>query len=178
MIRAALVAACLCAPLAALAQAVPEPDGYRMDHYRAPVPDSLRGAQVIGAEAAHDLWQSGAVAFVDVMPRAPKPDNLPKDTIWRDSLRQSIPGAIWLPNVGYGTLAEETQEYFTAGLEAATGGDKAHPVVIFCLADCWMSWNAAKRALAQGYTRVHWMPGGTDAWSDRGYPTDAVTPEP
>ncbi len=180
MIRAALVAACLtapvCAPVAAVAQAVPEPDGYRMEDYRAPVPDSLRGAEAIGAEAAHDLWRSGRAAFVDVMPRAPRPDTLPEGTLWHDAPRQSIPGAVWLPNVGYGGLAEETAAYFRRGLEAATGGDKDHPVVIFCLADCWMSWNAARRALEHGYRQVYWMPGGTDIWADRGYPTEAVTP--
>ena len=46
----------------------------------------------------------------------------------------------------------------------ATAGDKAAPVVIFCKADCWMSWNAAKRAVAQGYTGVNWYPEGVDGW--------------
>jgi len=178
VIRAALLAAWLCAPTGAPAQSVPEPDRYRMDAYSAPVPDSLTGAQLIGAKEAHDLWQSGAAAFVDVMPRAPKPKNLPEGTLWHDRPRQSIPGALWLPNVGYGALGEETRDYFLAGLATATGGDKAHPVVIFCLAECWMSWNAAKRALEHGYERVYWMPGGTDVWGARGYPTDAVTPKP
>lgn len=176
MIRAAFVAACLCAPLAASAQPVPGPDGYRMGNYRAPVPDSLRGAEVIGADEAHELWQSGA-AFVDVLPRAPKPENLPEGTLWHETPRQSIPGGVWLPNTGYGAIDEETAAYFRRGLEVVTGGDKDRPLVIFCLAECWMSWNAAKRALELGYARVHWMPGGTDAWIAAGYPTQAVTPE-
>ena len=142
MIRAFLIAAWLSVPAVALAQAVPEPDGYRMEAYRAPVPDTLHGAQVIGADEAHDLWSDGA-AFVDVMPRPPKPDNLPEDTLWREPPRQSIPGAVWLPNVGYGALAEETAAYFRQGLASVTGGDRGHPLVIFCLADCWMSWNAS-----------------------------------
>jgi PQQ-dependent catabolism-associated CXXCW motif protein len=179
MIRAVLVAAaCLTAPMAACAQAVPEPDGYRMQDYRAPVPDALRGAQVIGAEAAHDLWQSGEAGFIDVMPRAPRPDTLPEGTIWHAAPRRSIPGALWLPNVGYGALAGETAAYFRQGLERATGGDRDHPVVIFCRAECWMSWNAAKRALAFGYGRVYWMPGGTDSWAESAFPTEAVTPVP
>ncbi len=161
-----------------MAQAVPEPDGYRMSEYRAPVPDTLHGAQVIGAKAAHALWQAGEAAFVDVLPHAPKPDNLPEDTLWRDPPRQSIPGAFWLPNVGYGALDEETASYFRRGLEAATNGKTDHPLVMLCRADCWMSWNAAKRAMENGYSDVHWMPGGTDAWRARGFPTEAVTPEP
>lgn len=176
--KAALILALLAWPSWAVAQEVPEPESYRMDHYRAPVPATLRGAQVVDAEAAYDMWHSGSAAFIDVLPRAPKPENLPEGTIWYDKPRQSIPGALWLPNVGYGAIAEETAEYFKRGLATATDGDKDHPVVIFCLADCWMSWNAAKRALDYGYSRVLWMPDGTDAWVFRDYPTEALTVEP
>ena len=98
-----------------------------------------------------------------------------------DLVRQAAPvhpGALWLPNVGYGAIAEETAEYFRHGLETATGGDKDRAVVIFCLAECWMSWNAAKRALDYGYSRVIWMPDGTDAWIAHDYPIEALTVEP
>ena len=160
------------------AQTVPEPDGYRMDHYRGPVPDSLSGGVVIGPEAAHALWSKGGAGFIDVMPQAPKPANLPEGTIWRDKPRQSIPGAIWLPNVGYGALADVTEEYFRAGLEKVTAGDPVYPVVFFCLEDCWMSWNAAKRAIEWGYSGVHWFPEGTDGWQLWGYPLERVDPMP
>lgn len=155
-----------------------EPEGYRMDAYRGPVPETLAGATVLGPEEAHALWEKGGVAFVDVLPRAPRPANLPEGTIWREQPRASIPGAIWLPNVGYGAIAEVTHAYFRAGLEKATGGDRAHPVVFFCLDECWMSWNAAKRALEYGYTAVHWFPEGTDGWTFHDLPTEIVTAEP
>ena len=176
--RALVILALLGGSSWAAAGAVPEPDGYRMDEYRAPVPATLRGARVVDAEAAHHLWTSGSAAFIDVLPRAPRPENLPEGTIWYDTPRQSIPGALWLPNVGYGAIAEETAEYFKRGLNTATGGDKDHAVVIFCLAECWMSWNAAKRAQDYGYSRVIWMPDGTDAWRARGYPIEALTAQP
>ncbi|WP_299963673.1 PQQ-dependent catabolism-associated CXXCW motif protein [uncultured Roseobacter sp.] len=175
MIRGVWLAAVLF-PLAGIAQTVPEPADYRMDHYRAPVPATLAGATVIGPEEAHALWQEGA-AFVDVMPQAPKPANLPDGTIWRDKPRQSIPGAIWLPNVGYGAIADVTAEYFRAGLEAVTQGDQTRAVVFFCLEDCWMSWNAARRAMTWGYTSVHWLPEGTDGWQLWDYPLERVLPE-
>lgn len=162
---------------AAQAQTEPEPAGYRQDDYRAPVPALLTGAEVIGGEAAHALWRTGRVAFVDVLPHAPKPDNLPAGTIWREKPRNSIPGAIWLPNVGYGRIADVTDRYFRAGLAKATHGDATAPVVFFCLDECWMSWNAAKRALTEyGYTNVFWYPGGTDDWEFQSYPTEVVTP--
>lgn len=145
-----------------------------MDHYRAPVPASLEGATVVDDAAAHSLWTAGKTAFVDVFPQAPKPSNLPKNTIWRDKPRHSIPGAIWLPNVGYGALHADTHAYFKAGLTVATGGNLDHPVLIFCLSDCWMSWNAAKRALEYGYTQVYWYPDGTDGWEFEEWPTEKV----
>ena len=160
------------------ALALDEPQEYRQDNYRAPVPDTLAGATVVSTDAAHALWKTGRVAFVDVMPRPPKPSNLPEGTIWRDKPRNSIPGAIWLPNVGYGTLADVMHDYFRAGLDKATGGDPGHPVVIFCLDECWMSWNAAKRALEYGYTNIFWYPEGTDIWDFNGFPTEKVLAEP
>ena len=45
------------------------------------------------------------------------------------------------------------QAYFADGLERAARGDQSTPLVFYCLADCWQSWNAAKRALSLGYTR-------------------------
>ena len=99
---------------------VAEPDDYRMDHYRGPVPATLAGATVVGPEEAHSLWEDGGTAFIDVLPQAPKPANLPPGTIWRDKPRLSIPGATWLPNVGYGAIAEVTATYFRDGLAEAT----------------------------------------------------------
>lgn len=175
--RAMLWAVAVFAALPATAQTVPQPPGYHGEPYRSPVPAELSGALVIDAEAAYALWHSGRVAFIDVLPRAPKPEGLPAGTIWRDKPRVSIPGAIWLPNVGYEALAPSTDQYFRAGVAQATAGDLAAPVVFFCLDECWMSWNAAKRAMVDyGLTRVFWFPGGTDEWEFQGYPTQAVLP--
>lgn len=177
MIRAALAALMLLTgPLAA--QGVAEPEGYRGEPYRAPVPKTLAGAVVVDAIAAHVLWQGGEVAFVDVLPRAPKPANLPAGTIWRDKLRLSIPGAVWLPNTGYERIAPETEAYLREGLTEVTGGDPDHPVLFFCLENCWMSWNAAKRALEMGYSEVYWFPEGTDGWDFEGYPLERVQARP
>ncbi len=177
MIRTLAVAALAVLPGICPAQTVPEPETYRMEDFRAPVPSSLAGGTVVGPERAHELWQSGAVGFIDVLPQAPKPANLPEGTIWRDKPRDSIPGAIWLPNVGYGAIADVTAAYFRTGLDKVTGGDKAHPVLIYCLEDCWMSWNAAKRVIEWGYEEVYWLPEGTDGWALWGYPLERVTPE-
>ena len=168
--QATLVLACLCGA----ASASDEPSNYRMDHYRTPVPETLTGATVVSDQQAHQLWQAGKTAFVDVLPRPPKPQNLPKGTIWREQPRHSIPGAIWLPNVGYGAIHETVDAYFKAGLIHTTAGNMQHPVLFFCLAECWMSWNAAKRALEYGYSNVFWYPEGTDGWRFEEWPTQKV----
>lgn len=167
----------LASPAAADEAAVPEPDGYRLDDYRAPVPPTLKGARVIGADEAEALLKSGAI-FIDVFPRAPKPPNLPAGTVWRDPSHRTIAGAHWLPNVGYGLLSAEFEVYFKSRLAALTGGDTGKPVVFFCLKDCWMSWNAAKRALSWGYTDVIWFSEGTDAWQEAGFDLVKATPVP
>jgi PQQ-dependent catabolism-associated CXXCW motif protein len=167
------VAALLAAGLAWGAE--PEPAGYRGEPYRAPVPATLRGAEVVDDAGAHALWLSGRAAFVDALPRAPKPE-LPPGTVWRDPPHETIPGAVWLPNVGYQALAPETLAYFLTGLEAATGGNRDAPVVFFCKRECWMSWNAGRRAVEHGYTRVFWYPDGVDGWAANGWPLEPAEP--
>jgi PQQ-dependent catabolism-associated CXXCW motif protein len=160
------------------AQAPPEPDGFRLNDYRTPTPATLKGARTIQTAEAAALWRAKRAVFVDVMPQAPRPANLPAGTIWRDRPRLSIPGSAWLPDTGYGALSTAMEGYLRDGLARLTGGDKAKPVVIFCLRDCWMSWNAAKRVVAWGYTNVLWYPDGTDGWHEDDLPLEPVKPEP
>ena len=176
VVLAAMTVACVSARGDELAP--PEPDDYRTDDYRAPVPDTLRGAHVMTTTEAEALWKHGGAVFIDVLPQPPKPKNLPAGTIWRDKLRLSIPGSIWLPDTGYGALAPLMETYFSAGLTKATSGDHGKALVIYCLRDCWMSWNAAKRAVAMGYSNVIWYPDGTDGWEKAGLPLASVAPEP
>jgi len=157
---------------------VAEPDGYRTDNYRAPVPATLAGARVLTTEQAEAIWRANTGAFIDVLPRAPKPKTLPEGTIWRDKPRRDIPGSIWLPDTGYGVLAAATEDYLKRGLESASGGNRARLLVFYCLADCWMSWNAAKRALSYGYADIAWYPEGTDGWAFADLPMTDAQPEP
>ena len=173
----ALLATALLAAARGHQTAPPEPDHYRTDHYRAPVPLTLRGARVVTTAEAAALWKRGATAFVAVLPRPPKP-KLPPDTLWREAPRLDIPGSVWLPDTGYGALAPSMKAYLRNGLAKATGGNRGKPLVIYCLRDCWMSWNAARRAIAMGYRDVIWYPAGTDGWSDAGLPLKETQPEP
>lgn len=178
LVPTALAAQEPAAPQGTIRETVEEPGAYREDAYRAPVPATLAGATVVSTAGAHALWESGGAAFIDVLPRPPKPANLPEGTVWNEKPRISIERAIWLPNTGYGKLADTTLAYFSAGLEKATGSDKAKGLLFFCLPDCWMSWNAAKRALELGYAKVYWYPEGSEGWAAAGYPTVQLQPEP
>ncbi|MDQ2635205.1 MAG: PQQ-dependent catabolism-associated CXXCW motif protein [Pseudomonadota bacterium] len=155
---------------------VEEPAGYRMDEYRAPTPATLQGARVVDTQEAEALWRKKKAVFIDVMPHTPKPANLPAGTVWRDKVREGIPGSIWLANVGYGAISEETADYFRRGLEAGIASDKTRPIVFYCMADCWMSWNAAKRAVEWGYGSVFWYPLGTDGWESAKLPLEEHRP--
>ena len=113
MIRAAVLAVLLALPAAA--QSVSEPDGYRGEPYRAPVPATLQGAQVIDGAQALDLHDEGQAVFIDVFPRTLRPEGLPEGTIWREPPHQTIPGAIWLWNTGYQALSPEEETRIAEG---------------------------------------------------------------
>lgn len=169
-----LVLALLLAP-AARAEAVPEPDTYHGEPYRSPVPATLAGAQVIDVGQAIAL--QGQAAFLDVLPRPKaKPAGLPEGTIWNEPPHRSIPGAEWLWDTGYEALSPAEEARLRDGLTRAKAGDPDRPVVIFCRSDCWMSWNAARRAVEWGFDPVIWFPGGTDAWEQAGQPLVTVDP--
>ncbi len=179
---ALIVAAALVVPSGVHAegaeQGVPEPDGYRTSDYRTPVPATLKGARILTADDAAQLLEDKSAIFIDVYPRAPKPPNLPAGTVWRDPPHSSIEGGYWLPNVGYGVLSPEFDTYFKTRLKTLTGSDKNRLVVFYCQKECWMSWNAAKRAMMLGYSNVAWFPDGTDGWQDIGNDIRPLTPVP
>ncbi len=174
---ALLLAALVVAGADARAADVPEPSGYRMQDYKAPTPATLSGARVLSTADARTLWRRHAAVFIDVLPQPPRPPGLPAGTLWQPKPRRDIPGSWWLPDVGYGALAVPMAAYFARSLRMASAGARDRLLVFYCLAGCWHSWNAAKRALALGYSNVAWYPGGTDAWQAAGLPLALRQPE-
>ncbi len=174
---AAALGITILAALAAHADvAPPEPDAYRQSDYRAPTPATLKGARVLTTEEAAAMWRADSAAFIDVLPQPPRPAGLPADAVWREKPRFDIPGSLWLPDTGYGELAPVMLDYFRRGLDKALSGGP-RPLVFYCLKDCWMSWNAARRALALGYNNVDWYPEGSDGWAAGGLPLEKRAPE-
>jgi len=155
--------------------AVPQPDGYRMKDYDAPVPDGLDGATRVTAIDVRKLQTEKNALVVDVIPEHRKPDFLPENQIWIPVPHKGLTGALWLPDVGFGALSEVTEHYFRRHLEKATDGNFDHPVIFYCRIDCWMSWNAGKRALGYGYTEVYWFADGIEDWAFEGFEFDILT---
>ncbi|HEX6111007.1 MAG TPA: quinoprotein dehydrogenase-associated putative ABC transporter substrate-binding protein [Geminicoccaceae bacterium] len=159
-------------------ESVPEPAGFRMAEYRAPVPATLRGATTVSTPELQALLAAEAPVLIDVLPAPRPPADRAGSRIWRDAQRANIPGSVWLPNVGYGELAAEFETWFEDSLARLSGGDRARQLVFYCQAECWMSWNAARRALALGYRNVVWYPEGTDGWKAAGLPLQIAEPLP
>jgi PQQ-dependent catabolism-associated CXXCW motif protein len=154
----------------------PEPSGYKMDDYRSATPLTLQGARAVDTAQAEALWREKGAVFLDTMPRDRHPPNLPPGTVWRDKPRDHIPGSAWLANVGYGALTPEMDAYFQDALKAVSANDMSKPLLFYCRAACWMSWNAAKHAMALGYANVIWYAEGTDGWSKAGLPLERASP--
>lgn len=179
MVSLLFAASAVLAQTAAASGVVAEPQDYRMSDYRAPVPATLKGATVLDAASLHALIANdGAmdVALIDVLPRDRKPPDFPADRLWRPPTRHNLPGSVWLPNVGYGRISDARERYFMDNLEMLTTHREGRILVFYCDANCWMSWNAAKRAIEYGFRNVHWFPGGVDEWKEAGHELAAGKP--
>lgn len=163
---------------AASPAAPPEPPDYRLDHYRSPTPLTLTGAQVIDTDALLAMPAAGRPVLIDTTPLV-RSGLTDFDGTWISTAeRWNLPNSLWLPNVGYGHLDRTMQTFFTEQLAKATGGQRDRPILFYCYLDCWMSWNAAKRALEMGYEQVYWYPSGSDGWRDAEQPLVLGQPVP
>lgn len=88
----------------------------------------------------------------------------------------TLKDALWMPGAGRGGhYLDPVQAGLAERLAELTSGDKSRPIVFFCVnAQCWLSYNASLRAVALGYTRVHWYRGGVEAWRAAGLPLERV----
>ncbi|MDO7896988.1 PQQ-dependent catabolism-associated CXXCW motif protein [Pseudomonas citrulli] len=150
------------------------PQGYRVAQYRSPTPNTVEGAQTLDTPALQKLLQQDpSPVLVDVYRRPWLQgrfiDNEP---------HANLPGSLWLANTGDGDLEPAWQDYFSRHLRDATAGRAEPPLVFYCRSDCWLSWNAVKRAAAMGYKHLYWYRDGLDAWEAANLPVQAARPEP
>lgn len=152
------------------------PDGYRMDEYRAPTPDAVPGGVVLHVAALQAAIARGDVVLIDVLPAPRQPPDMRPGTPWLPPRHPSLPGSLWWPEIGRGAIPASAEARLRQRLTEATAGDSSRLVVFYCLPDCWMSWNAARRAALMGF-RAGWFPEGVSGWRDAGLPVQDVQPE-
>jgi PQQ-dependent catabolism-associated CXXCW motif protein len=133
----------------------------RQPPYHGPTPSQLPGGKVIRTEELKALLERGPPLLIDVA---------------AGEAHVTLKGALWLPGAGRGVHFFDPLQADLAGrLSAMTSRDKARPMVFFCVdSECWLSYNAALRAAALGYTEVYWYRGGIAAWLEAGLPTSKV----
>lgn len=130
---------------------------FRTEQYHAPTPREVPGAKTILTTELQAMMFSGTERpiLIDVLTTS----------------HISLPDAIWWSRGGLaysnGTAERLVQTRFEVKLKVLTENNKAKPVVFFCVSSqCWLSYNAALRAVKLGYTRVYWYRGGIDAWNE------------
>jgi PQQ-dependent catabolism-associated CXXCW motif protein len=152
--------------------------GFRISQYRAPTPQVVPGGTTITLEDLQKLVAEKHAILLDVTPSEGAGAD-PQTGVWHlPKPRLNMAGSVWLPDVGKGVLSAALDRYFQTNLARLSGNNKLQPIVIYCQADCWMSWNAVKRASGYGYGALYWYPDGTDGMRDWDVPLVPSTPVP
>ena len=138
---------------------VPPSDRLHQGPMHGPTPASIPGGQLVTTKGLQALVHGGQqVPFLlfDVL-----------------GSQEVLPGAIPAVPAGQpGNFDDETQRGFGNYLNQATRGDQRTALVFYCQStQCWMSYNAALRAIKLGYGNVLWYRGGIEAWKSAGLPT-------
>lgn len=152
--------------------------GYRIAAYRGVVPAPPPGVVRLDDGEAAQAQGEGRALFIDVTPAA---GAVRDETtgVWRlAEPHDTIPGAHWFPEAGRGPANPPIDRWFADGLRRLTGHRRHRPVIMFCLADCWMSWNASWKLRRLGYDHVRWYANGIDGWREAGRPLVPAQPEP
>ncbi len=164
----AIVTCLLGAPASGQDSAFDPATGYRIADYRAVVRTSPPGVPRVDARGVAALVDRGQAILIDVVP-AEGGVRDPATGAWRLARpNASLPGAAWFPEAGRGRPDPVIARWFDDGIARLHRRHPKRSIVVFCLADCWMSWNAALRLSRAGYPRVLWFADGTDGWRDIG----------
>ena len=156
-----------------------EPVDYWTGPINGPVPATITGGTVIGTAELKAMLEESGVVLVEVSNAPRRPENLAPGAPWLPTPHPVIPGSLWIPGTGMGAIPPDVEAFFRDQLASATGNDLDRPIVIYCHERCWLSWNAAKRAIRLGYRRVYWYPDGIEGWRAAGLTTsvaEAATP--
>lgn len=155
------------------------PAGLKMDGYRGITPDCVPGAATIDVVGLLNLLERRTdTVLIDVWAALLRYEEDFGGEWLINQPHDSLPNAVWLPNIGYGNLKPYMHYYLQQNLQRLTQGDKKRPLVFFCVADCWMSWNAVQRVRKLGYEQVYWFKFGIDGWEEAGFSLTEAQPIP
>jgi PQQ-dependent catabolism-associated CXXCW motif protein len=138
----------------------------RVNNYEGPTPNTITGARTITTPQLRELLASAnPPVLIDVLGGNPQ---------------TSLPGAILFTPAGFGnSYGDQVQQRLAGHLAQLTHNNLRAPIVFFCLSKtCWLSHNAAVRAVALGYTNVLWYRGGRNAWIAAQLPMEPVFATP
>jgi PQQ-dependent catabolism-associated CXXCW motif protein len=135
---------------------VAAPQGLHGGAFHGPTPNQIPGGQLITTKGLQPLLQQGVQVHVFDVLGGP------------ESLPNAIP-AVWASQPG--SFDDATQRQMGQMLRQVSRGKTDAPLVFYCQsAECWMSYNAALRAIRLGYRNVLWYRGGVEAWKSAGLP--------
>ena len=157
--------------------AAAEPDGFWTGDNDAALPATLQGGTVIHAQRLSALLTAGHAVVVDVSNSPRRPEGLAPGAPWLPAPHRTLPGALWIPGAGAGEITPVFDEFFRTRLAQAAGENLDRTIVVYCHERCWLSWNAAKRAIRYGYRHVYWFPEGIEGWTAAGLPTRVMKAE-
>jgi len=127
--------------------------------FHGPTPNKIPGGQVITTKGLLPLLQQPGmpVLVFDVLGSG-------------QALPRAMPLA-WAAQPG--SFNDPTQQQLAQALQQASQGRTDLPMVFYCGGpQCWMSYNAALRAIRLGYRNVLWYRGGVEAWQRAGQPLE------
>jgi len=130
---------------------VPPATQLRTVGYHGPTPTRIPGGKVVTTgELKALLEQPQRPYLIDVL---------------GGGVHRTLAGAFWMIGAGAGDMDRAEEKRFAGAIAAFAGGDKSRPMVFYCVdSECWLSYNAALRAIALGYTNVMWYRGGIASW--------------
>ena len=130
---------------------VPPATQLRTVGYHGPTPSRIPGGKVITTGELKAMLEQAARPYViDVL---------------GGGVHRTIAGAFWMIGAGAGDMDRDEEKRFAGAIAGFAAGDKSRALVFFCVdSECWLSYNAALRAIALGYTNVMWYRGGIASW--------------
>ncbi len=130
---------------------VPPATPLRTVGYHGPTPPRIPGGKVVTTVELKALLEQPQRPYViDVL---------------GGGVHRTLAGAFWMIGAGAGDMDRDEEKRFASAIAGFAGGDKNRAMVFYCVdSECWLSYNAALRAIALGYTNVMWYRGGIASW--------------